>query len=220
MKITKIAALAGITATLGLGLGACGSTSPYAAGKAWAIQDYKNGDIARPMNYGVSQKVCELHAPTSDPAWVAGCIAGHNSMFDPAYRVYPGGPDWPGSAPATPDVPTAPDPATPATTAAPPPVAPMVWACAHPNGIVVRDSGSLPAQPAGGYRVTITETDSGVPGNIDPTTGFQADPANGSATTVLTVPPVTSNPDWIAVNVNGPGGQTEISCTVSAVAIP
>jgi hypothetical protein len=212
MKIIRPLALAGVTAALGLGLAACGSTSPYAAGKAWAIQDYKNGDIARPMNYGVSQKVCELHAPTSDPAWVAGCIAGHNSMFDPAYRVYPGGPDWPGSAPAAPDVPTAPDPATPATTAAPPPVAPMVWACAM-NGIVVRDSGSLPAQPAGGYRVTITETATG-PG-VDPQY-----PQYASASTVVTVPPVTSVPDWVTVNAQGPADDGSITCTVSAVPIP
>jgi hypothetical protein len=80
MNTHKIAAVVGIAALLGVGLAACGgSGNTLAAGKAWAIQDYKSGDTAKALSATLLRQFCAKHAQSSsDTQWIDGCIAGNN----------------------------------------------------------------------------------------------------------------------------------------------
>jgi hypothetical protein len=77
---TGLVAAAIITVIFVIGYVGGHSASSYAAGKAWAIQDYRSGDIARPLSVTVLQQFCIEHAPDGSAQWVAGCEAGDNEM--------------------------------------------------------------------------------------------------------------------------------------------
>jgi hypothetical protein len=105
MNMHKITAVIGITALLGVGLAACGgsgSANTLAAGKAWAIQDYKSGDTAKAFSATLLRQFCAKHAlSSSDTQWIDGCIAGNNEEHSSS-APSPAGPSPAGPSPAVP----------------------------------------------------------------------------------------------------------------------
>jgi hypothetical protein len=79
MKLKKkLIAVPAIALAAGLGLTACGnSASPYAQGKAYAIQQYNNGDQASATDMTVLQAWCAENNPGDGAAWNSGCEAGY-----------------------------------------------------------------------------------------------------------------------------------------------
>jgi hypothetical protein len=133
MQINKFVAIPALVVATSAGLAACGSSaSPYSQGKAWAIQDYKNGDIASAFTFTVVQAWCAKANPGEGVSWEKGCEAGYFHNHPSAYQSWFG--SAPQSAPAdnnaapTP-IDSAQAPAATAPVAPTPPPPPVTLAC-------------------------------------------------------------------------------------------